>query len=589
MADIFRDNAENATVMNKLPEKLWKGFVMPPWNAREANAIVRRSNSIRSFAFNFFGAFCAAHNKTRWVEKTPLHIFFLPIIRRVFPEARFVLIIRNAYDVIGSLMHVRGWSPQVAVNRWISMYSAAIHYLDAPQIFKVYFEDVLATPDEAFEAIFDFMGERMPPKLASSFGRVSHFNASVDSGRSSGNSQFATLISKTQSASKAGVSKATSVHRPLTSSQNQSSARYFFASAAAVEHFRAADGKKLLRRLGYDAQGRLPSVVSSYERLARETQRAVGCWSALRMGLMIAPTGPGTPLGSSRGWNVSEQRHGELSISGPSLVHVPERGLYLYFGPHRSRYLRLATAPSLSGPWTLSPSKIADLGHTNTLPCTGHIASPDVEFTGAEFRMTFHAVHKPSGQQATFWAKSANGVDWIFHCERPLGPPYFRVFFYGGHRHAIARAYGNNGTVMLREEEEGQPWRVGMHFLPQMRHAAVLLEGNRLTVIYSDVGDAPERLKVSTIALGARPWTEWSIPAGQELLMPEEKYEGTKLPLAPSSYGTQSNVRQLRDPAIYKAQKSNELYLLYCVRGEGGIALARLVRRGCMAYAHAAS
>ena len=127
-----------------------------------------------------------------------------------------------------------------------------------------------------------------------------------------------------------------------------------------------------------------------------------------------------------------------------------------------------------------------------------------------------------------------------------------------------------------------------MRFLPKMRHAAVLLQGDELTVIYSDVGDTPERLKVSTIALSSQLWTKWAVPAGQELLMPEVEYEGSRLPLSSSIYGSQSNVHQLRDPAIYTEQTTDHVYLIYCVRGEGGIALAQLEKSSDCGDSHAA-
>ena len=51
------------------------------------------------------------------------------------------------------------------------------------------------------------------------------------------------------------------------------------------------------------------------------------------------------------------------NIQGPSLVRVPDwvqaplGRYYLYFADHKGRYIRLAYAAALMGPWTVSSSR----------------------------------------------------------------------------------------------------------------------------------------------------------------------------------------------------------------------------------------
>lgn len=60
-----------------------------------------------------------------------------------------------------------------------------------------------------------------------------------------------------------------------------------------------------------------------------------------------------------------------------------------------------------------------------------------------------------------------------------------------------------------------------------------------------------------------------------EVLRPEASWEGADAPLEPSvrsvAYG---HVNQLRDPTIYV--EGEDVYLLYAVAGESGIAVAKL-------------
>jgi hypothetical protein len=93
-------------------------------------------------------------------------------------------------------------------------------------------------------------------------------------------------------------------------------------------------------------------------------------------------------------------------------------------------------------------------------------------------------------------------------------------------------------------------------------------------VFYSRIGDTPERILVSTVAL-TDDWTKWQASEPQTVLAPQESYEGADLPLAPSRSGpAPGRVRQLRDPGIF--QESGKTWLLYSVAGESGIGIAEL-------------
>ena len=59
------------------------------------------------------------------------------------------------------------------------------------------------------------------------------------------------------------------------------------------------------------------------------------------------------------------------------------------------------------------------------------------------------------------------------------------------------------------------------------------------------------------------------------MLRPEHSWEGADKPNEPSIRSTAyGHVNQLRDPAIY--EEDGNVYLLYAVAGESGIALAQV-------------
>ena len=123
-------------------------------------------------------------------------------------------------------------------------------------------------------------------------------------------------------------------------------------------------------------------------------------------------------------------------------------------------------------------------------------------------------------------------------------------------------------------------WTVGpMLFDTDFRHCALWQRGPTLHVIWTRVGDAPEHLLHSTIHV-EEDWTAsdmagWQPSEPTSVLRPEHRWEGADLPIEPSVRGqVTESVHQLRDPAI--CLDGDRVWLLYCIAGESGIALAEI-------------
>lgn len=275
------------------------------------------------------------------------------------------------------------------------------------------------------------------------------------------------------------------------------------------------------------------------------------------------------------------------NINGPSLIRVPDwikhplGRYYLYFAHHSGKYIRLAYADSLEGEWTIYEQGTLHLDET---ACSDHLASPDVHVDNEaqEIRMYFHGYYQGRHQydQVTMLAKSKDGVHFTALPEI-LGPSYFRVFQHQRCHYAIANNWYdtvmNNrplAGVLLRSKDGVTAFKSGQDFIPNLRHAAVLLKGDRLLVFYSRYGDAPERVLISDVDL-TQDWDKW-IPSGPvTVLEPEMDYEGVAMPIVSSAVGVADEpMRELRDPAIYT--EGEKTYLLYSVAGEQGIAIAEL-------------
>ena len=70
------------------------------------------ASEVRQFAQNIFRRVLKPVHQIL-VEKSPSHLSAMPIIRRVFPQARFIHIIRDGRDVSVSVLNAaRSWAPQ---------------------------------------------------------------------------------------------------------------------------------------------------------------------------------------------------------------------------------------------------------------------------------------------------------------------------------------------------------------------------------------------------------------------------------------------------------------------------------------------
>ena len=261
------------------------------------------------------------------------------------------------------------------------------------------------------------------------------------------------------------------------------------------------------------------------------------------------------------------------NINGPSAIRVPDwvpnplGRYYLYFAHHRGDYIRLAYAEEPTGPWTVYEPGVLPLALSGF---SHHLASPEVviDHQARRIRLFYHGGDEIKFQ-FTRLADSSDGLVFTGGRENLMNP-YVRIFRHGGWTYAI----GMPGQF-YRSKDGRTAWQIGPRlFTPDMRHSAVRVVGETLTVIWSNRGDAPETLWQCEIDL-TPDWMSWSEGPHRLLLAPERDWEGAQLPIAPSVIGpVDEPVNQLRDPAILEDE--GRLFLFYSVAGEWGIAVAQL-------------
>lgn len=152
------------------------------------------------------------------------------------------------------------------------------------------------------------------------------------------------------------------------------------------------------------------------------------------------------------------------NINGPSVIKVPswiEKPLgkyYMYFAHHRGKFIRLAYAENLAGPWTVYEPGVLHLDEVPTI--TRHIASPDVHVDKEKkvIQMYFHGPVKKVKGQKTLIATSKDGISFSSGSEI-LGRSYFRVFkleefFYAIDGHGFLNRSRNSDSGWSQREKK---------------------------------------------------------------------------------------------------------------------------------------
>lgn len=280
------------------------------------------------------------------------------------------------------------------------------------------------------------------------------------------------------------------------------------------------------------------------------------------------------------------------NLNFPCVVRVPEwveRPLgryYLYFSAHHGSYIRLAYADQVTGPWKIyepGTLRLAEVERVNGSDRTEqrHVASPDVHVDNGrrQFRMYFHYFLPKLGHKSSV----AFSTDGLRFDPRPgaIAGPYLRAFPRDNAWLAI-----DDAGELLRSSDGIEPFKplsdvvkqaaTGNPKTAHFRHGGLLPDGDRLGIFYSRVGDAPERILFTQVRLAGEP-TAWQASPPVPVLEPERDWEGAKADLVPSTIMGQTNVRQLRDPFVFR--EDGKTYLFYAVAGETGIAMAEVEMR----------
>jgi len=124
-------------------------------------------SDLRSYAQvidRLFQAWAQKENKPRWGDKTPQYVLNMPLLLKLFPEARFIHIIRDGRDVAMSWTrsHFGPANLFAAANKWrhfVTVGQQTGSSLPAESYLEIRYEALLGQPENTLKQVCSFIGE----------------------------------------------------------------------------------------------------------------------------------------------------------------------------------------------------------------------------------------------------------------------------------------------------------------------------------------------------------------------------------------------------------------------------------------------
>jgi hypothetical protein len=169
-------------------------------NTFEARFPTRRSTLQDAWQQENLAWFRSIHDpKSRWVDGTPSSSGFAAVLGRMFPEARFVNLVRRPADVLRSWLAFAGRSPDLAKAQSVVEHvyhgqraGYLTHAAFEDRTTRVMFENLTKQPEAEMSRLLAFLGEQyVPACIEPILGR--HINSSGEVAKEAAGDEFGSI------------------------------------------------------------------------------------------------------------------------------------------------------------------------------------------------------------------------------------------------------------------------------------------------------------------------------------------------------------------------------------------------------------
>lgn len=128
--------------------------------------------SLGSVVGTTFRMYADRFGKARWGDKRPSYVRKVDMLRRLFPDAQFVHLIRDGRDCVASLKEMPWYTHNTfhAVSAWAEAIDAGSKLrktLPEHSYYELRYEDITADPATEMKKLCGFLGEEFDPAMCS--------------------------------------------------------------------------------------------------------------------------------------------------------------------------------------------------------------------------------------------------------------------------------------------------------------------------------------------------------------------------------------------------------------------------------------
>ncbi|HUF88161.1 MAG TPA: sulfotransferase [Thermohalobaculum sp.] len=130
------------------------------------DAMLNGSLTRRQLIERYMEAYAARRKPeaTRWFEKSPQNVYGIQLIQGLFPEARFLHLVRHPLEVVSSLKVGKVMKvPSIvgAANYWLEAVSTMLSFArgNGAALWQARYEDFTGDPERYLESLFAFLDE----------------------------------------------------------------------------------------------------------------------------------------------------------------------------------------------------------------------------------------------------------------------------------------------------------------------------------------------------------------------------------------------------------------------------------------------
>ncbi len=118
---------------------------------------------VATFFASVHADYAAARGKRRWCEKTPRYTVIADLIAELYPDARFLHVVRDGLDVVASHRDRWGWrSAYAAIDDWRTLVRKARRFgaeVGPERYLEVRYESLVADAEPTLREVFRFLDE----------------------------------------------------------------------------------------------------------------------------------------------------------------------------------------------------------------------------------------------------------------------------------------------------------------------------------------------------------------------------------------------------------------------------------------------